>query len=890
MSLKEQAQKLSRLIDESLTLELTNEDEKSMRSHKARIRRSLALLDKRPGTAIYGQSQVGKSFLVNRLFSQEGAPVMLDFDGNKLGFIKDINPVGIGQEATGVVSRFTIVAPASPPSFPVSVELLTPAELVLILADSYKRDAEKEVEVNVSAENMPQRAGLGLMDENEVSELREACDRLSIHVKDDYWDETRRHLSGITSNVNFMTQWFSELWGRNELFSEVLKALLAGYVESGITPGDRIHVELNGVLKEAGTNIVDVGTLRTLLEGHGGRVKCIQHRNEFELDAAVLAGLTREVIMPLQSDEIHPDNSFIQQSDFLDFPGARNFLQGGEISDESVMTYFLRAKVRHLFYSYAVSKEVENLLWCWDGQNMDAYNQVWDVNFWLGQCIGEGREARSKYVDSRGVDPLAVVQTKFNTDMALLEQPQSASIRVQNRMWDYFKVILGNHSNWFDDWTLDRPNFDGIHFLRDPKFSDGCFEGYDEKAGSFLEDRVKEGLEEAMGNFYQILRSNVVLEDHCAELEGKWKGISVPNQVGIGSILSFLNKAGQNSGIKTKMKFDLEDVKQDLITVLGTFAQDENFADQLKSAIQNWQELFNEFRKATMNVAISQQPGRLVGSGFLDQLEEYLSTSVEEVIDFYADVEVELDKQEAALRHTEFLQVYEGFRRDMSLDERQRHFSGLLGNDVAEADVVCAGLGIDLERLFPEERIGSSHLIVEQIVGSLVTSKFRDGGDVEVFLSDCGISSTSTRTLFQAFRTGVNERNLGRKISESIDMHYRAQAGVTQLDGAVVARSIAFWWNEFIFKCDHRFFTADEMERLQIDPLTIEGDATDYRVRLEHLLSDPETQQPRIARLKAWCKGVKNIMHANTNAIDLDEELLFNINNWTARASELNFE
>ena len=136
----------------------------------------------------------------------------------------------------------------------------------------------------------------------------------------------------------------------------------------------------------------------------------------------------------------------------------------------------------------------------------------------------------------------------------------------------------------------------------------------------------------------------------------------------------------------------------------------------------------------------------------------------------------------------------------------------------------------------------------------------------------------------------MNERNLGEKISESIDMHYNAQAGVTQLDGAVVARSITFWWNEFIFKCDHRFFTSDEMERLQIDPLTVEGDATDYRVRLEHLLSEPTAPQPRIARLNAWCKGVKNIMHANTNAIDLDEELLFKINNWTARARELNFE
>ena len=34
------------------------------------------------------------------------------------------------------------------------------------------------------------------------------------------------------------------------------------------------------------------------------------------------------------------------------------------------------------------------------------------------------------------------------------------------------------------------------------------------------------------------------------------------------------------------MRFDLEEVQQELIKVLGTFAQDENFADQLTSAIQ----------------------------------------------------------------------------------------------------------------------------------------------------------------------------------------------------------------------------------------------------------------------------------------------------------------
>ena len=75
---------------------------------------------------------------------------------------------------------------------------------------------------------------------------------------------------------------------------------------------------------------------------------------------------------------------------------------------------------------------------------------------------------------------------------------------------------------------------------------------------------------------------------------------------------------------------------------------------------------------------------------FLDQLEEYLSTSVEEVIDFYGDAEVEIDEQECSPTYRVSSRLRR-LRRDMSLEERQRHFADLLGMDVAEAVVECTG-------------------------------------------------------------------------------------------------------------------------------------------------------------------------------------------------------
>jgi hypothetical protein len=61
----------------------------------------------------------------------------------EVDFIADINPYG-DKEATGLVTRFTVKKPKTPPGFPVFLRLLTQSDLIKILANSYFSDADQQ--------------------------------------------------------------------------------------------------------------------------------------------------------------------------------------------------------------------------------------------------------------------------------------------------------------------------------------------------------------------------------------------------------------------------------------------------------------------------------------------------------------------------------------------------------------------------------------------------------------------------------------------------------------------------------------------------------------------------------------------------------------------------
>ena len=64
-------------------------------------------LKNKPVIALFGGSQVGKSYLIKNLLSVEGKPFLIENNFQKYDFLKDINPPGVGAESTGVVTRFT---------------------------------------------------------------------------------------------------------------------------------------------------------------------------------------------------------------------------------------------------------------------------------------------------------------------------------------------------------------------------------------------------------------------------------------------------------------------------------------------------------------------------------------------------------------------------------------------------------------------------------------------------------------------------------------------------------------------------------------------------------------------------------------------------------------
>ena len=63
--------------------------------------------------AVFGPSQSGKSYLISALARRGTDPGLARFGDRTLDFVRDINPEG-GQEATGLITRFTLRPAAAP--------------------------------------------------------------------------------------------------------------------------------------------------------------------------------------------------------------------------------------------------------------------------------------------------------------------------------------------------------------------------------------------------------------------------------------------------------------------------------------------------------------------------------------------------------------------------------------------------------------------------------------------------------------------------------------------------------------------------------------------------------------------------------------------------------
>ena len=109
---------------------------------KVEMRRIDNALHTNPAAAIFGESQVGKSYLVNNLLKNTSNRFSVKYPGHEeINFLSELNPLGGGAESTSLITRFTARPTNSPdPSYPIKARIFTPADMALIIADSFYSD------------------------------------------------------------------------------------------------------------------------------------------------------------------------------------------------------------------------------------------------------------------------------------------------------------------------------------------------------------------------------------------------------------------------------------------------------------------------------------------------------------------------------------------------------------------------------------------------------------------------------------------------------------------------------------------------------------------------------------------------------------------------------
>ncbi len=486
---------------------------------------------------VFGPSQAGKSYLISALARRGANPLIADFDGvpGGLDFVRQMNPEG-GAESTGLVTRFSLRSVATPPGFPVALQLLSQSDIVKILGNTFFSDGDLSDEPELDAARVGR-----LADESRKTPLASAPTGLS---EEDVWDIQEyfeRQFKGdpIIRSFSSAGYWtvlaelapratlatraklLAPLWGETDEFSALFVRLVAALDQLGHARNAFTEIEAlvaraaNGYQRRAGS-VIDVGTLQGLDQSSTETLTV-------ESAAGATASLTRPVLTALIAElhvKIHERPwDFLEHTDLLDFPGARSrdklnirtllHSKPGELAG-----LFLRGKVAYLFERYNAEQELTSMLLCIGPSNQEVRTVPSMVKDWIDATHGADPEARA-HTDTALFFVLSKFDAEFE-DKAGRGTDSSAwwTRRLNTSLVDFF----GKAHRWPHEWTPGRP-FDNCFWLRNPNFRAKHIIDYDD-AGAELQVRASEA--QNIGRYRGEFLANELVRRHFRDPARAW--------------------------------------------------------------------------------------------------------------------------------------------------------------------------------------------------------------------------------------------------------------------------------------------------------------------------------------------------------------------------------
>jgi len=782
-------------------------------------------IDSKPVIAIFGGSQVGKSYLIKNLLSRKGQPFVIKNKDKEYDFLKDINPPGVGAESTGVVTRFTVDSAIKYEDFPIKVKLLSPKDILIIILDSFFLDLKKitafldrkELDLHLkSFESNYSNSKQSVLTEFDILEIKEYFDNhLSKHTilfeglnETRFFERIGKIIEGFDSS-----EWasvFDVLWNKNEHLTALFQKLISNL--KILNFDSAAYLGFQEVLRGEG-EILDVKRLKELNDSTKQTTIKKESGEEIRINLSLITALTAELIFSIPKELIE-DKEFVKNSDLLDFPGARSRLaiEVEDIDDELIPDMLLRGKVSYLFNKYSDDFNINNLLFCTNDKQLDV-NEIPTLLFnWITKNIGSNSQERSSSLKESKVPPLFVVFTFFNNqlkfdttnDFEYTEDYKKLDYKWDTRFNRFFKnEIVTQTKDWHTDWTKEQENFKNFYLLRDFKYSTDSFDGFEEIGYelNLKEERIPflDKLKDSFLNFEFV-------KNHFDSPLNSWEDAANLNNDGSELIINNLSEVSNNltktNHYINKLNNLIIEVKKDLNKHLHT--------DDLSVLRANSMKSVNEIQFSLNSLLTKDLTAfnKMIKLSSLNPVEIYNLLNENIVVNVNEKSADNFDQTNILVSQYPELKTINSIDEAIEILKRNLWLSS---NE--EVENFLTQKGIKKENLFSTNETKSKAQYFTELVLNYWGTKISNASNFEYFISN-GLSQNSLSFLADHWIKIIDNRNIRIKLERILNdvvSETATNRGVEEF----LAETFSLIINEIVMNFDLNYFTSEELIEIE---------------------------------------------------------------------------
>lgn len=614
----------------------------TFRDYRRRLKKIRGAVEGNPSAAAYGESQVGKSYLMSSLLSAPDKPFMINSDGREYSFIDDVNPSGGNNakvETTGVITRFRVLGPGEAPCPNVRATMLTMADVILLLADSFYNDVKIDSDVLTADDINARLTAL-------AARWRDAPHCQDVICDDDIKDivEYMRKVVGIKAQSVYNSRFekvvapmigniprehwidvFQLLWNCNPALTPLFNTLVDAYARIGFNR--RVQIPFRAVRRDYGSLLRiawldEVCGVATENEPGFESVTPVFDDNgqllASDFSKGELSALTSEITFELPADAAQ-ERRFLEKIDLLDFPGARSRGNYEEEKIAEVLPQMLRrGKVAYLFNKYSRSWMISSVLFCHHNDQKSESTLGPTINDWIRQNIGKDPAERGRRLrDTGGVSPLFMVATKFNIDLTPTKNDTPANPATLDKHWNRFDTVIPEiitPDTWMERWSADDGRtvpFRGVYPLRDFYWSSKeLFNGYADKAGVAKSPETSRKEVPGYPGYWDDLKRSFVnqpfVRAHFADPSAAWEGFASLNNDGSQAIIRDLDAIAGTLGEARDKEYtrQLDEIARDMHRSLSAYFEPDDPAERNRRI-----KLIARDIHRALDAAISREPG-----------------------------------------------------------------------------------------------------------------------------------------------------------------------------------------------------------------------------------------------------------------------------------------